>query len=174
MLRLRPYKRCDAEHVVSWITDEVAFYKWSAGRLPNYPITANDLNSHYDEFADLDSFFTMTAFDETGAVGQLIMRFIDEEKKILRFGFVIVDASKRGKGYGKRMISLALQFAFKIMKVEKVTIGVFDNNPAAYHCYKSVGFTEMGEDKNETYRIMDEDWKCIELEIAKEVFEANK
>ncbi len=166
MLRLRPYKRCDAKKIVSWIQDEEAFYKWSAGVLGEYPITAEDLNAHYDEKADLDSFYTMTAFDETGAVGQLIMRFLDEEKKTLRFGFVILDTSKRGKGYGKEMIRLALQFAFDIMKVEKVTIGVFDNNPAAYHCYKSVGFTEMGEEYNKTYQMMGGEWKCIELEIS--------
>ena len=40
----------------------------------------------------------MTAFDENGVVGHLIMRFIDEEKSILRFGFIIVDNKKRGMG----------------------------------------------------------------------------
>ena len=79
---------------------------------------------------------------------------------------MILDTSKRGKGYGKEMIRLALQFAFDIMKVEKVTIGVFDNNLAAYHCYKSVGFTEMGEEYNKTYQMMGGEWKCIELEIS--------
>ena len=167
MLRLRPYKRCDAERIVSWIQDEESFYKWSAGILGDYPITAEDLNAHYDKMADSDSYYTMTAFDETGAVGQLIMRFLDEEKKTLRFGFVIVDSSRRGKGYGKEMISLALKFAFEIMMAEKVTIGVFDNNPGAFHCYKNVGFVEMGEEFNQTYEMMGQNWKCIELEIGR-------
>ena len=70
------------------------------------------------------------------------MRFTDKEKAVLRLGFVIVDDSKRGKGYGKEMIRLALKYAFEIMKVEKVTIGVFENNASAYHCYQSVGFRE--------------------------------
>lgn len=165
MLRLRPYKRCDAAKTVSWIQDEEAFYKWSAGNLGSYPVTADGLNAHYDKQADSDGYYTMVAFDESGAVGQLIMRFLDEEKKVLRFGFVIVDAAKRGKGYGKELITLALKFAFEIMKAEKVTIGVFDNNPSAYHCYKNVGFTEMGEEMNTMHRFMGQDWKCIELEI---------
>lgn len=61
----------------------------------------------------------MTAFDETGVVGHLIMRFTDEEKKTLRFGFVIVNDTKRGMGYGKEMLKLAIKYAFDILKVEK-------------------------------------------------------
>ena len=98
MLRLRPYKACDAETIVSWIKDEKTFYKWSADRYKKYPITADDMNAFYDASAFSDGFFEMTAFDETGVTGHLIMRFTDEEQRILRFGFVIVDDTKRGKG----------------------------------------------------------------------------
>ena len=35
-----------------------------------------------DAAADSDTFFQMTAFDETGVVGHLIMRFTDEEKQM--------------------------------------------------------------------------------------------
>lgn len=55
------------------------------------------------------------------------MRFIDEDKSILRFGFVIVDDIKRGQGYGKEMLQLALKYAFEVLKVNKVTLGVFEN-----------------------------------------------
>lgn len=100
MLRLRPYKKCDAKRIVSWIKDEISFRKWCANRYNKYPINENDINSYYSTMEDLDTFFPMTAFDETGIVGHLIMRFIDENKKILRFGFIIVDDKKRGQGYG--------------------------------------------------------------------------
>lgn len=165
MLRLRPYKACDAKRIVSWIKDEVSFHKWCADRFEHYPITEDDLNNYYNSFAYADHFFEMTAFDETGIVGHLLMRFTDEEKKILRFGFVIVDDTKRGKGYGKKMLQLAIQFAFNILQVEKITIGVFDNNESAYHCYKALGFQDIEEVQN--YCILGEEWKCIELELEK-------
>ena len=41
MIRLRPYKQEDAEIILSWCTDEKSFYKWTAGVLGDYPITAN-------------------------------------------------------------------------------------------------------------------------------------
>ncbi len=165
MLRLRPYKKCDADKIVSWIGDEVAFRKWSADRFETYPISGADLNAHYDEFAETDSFFQMTAFDESGQVGHMIMRFLDEEQRLLRFGFIIVDSSKRGKGYGKEMLKLAIQFAFEILKVEQISIGVFDNNPPAIHCYTSLGFREMTTGSPEYYTIMGEQWKCLMLEL---------
>ena len=168
MLRLRPYKACDAKTIISWIKDEVSFRRWCADRFESYPITEDDLNGHYNAAAYEDNFYEMTAFNETGIVGHFIMRFIDQEKKILRFGFVIVDNTKQGKGYGKEMLTLAIQYAFHILKVDKITIGVFDNNKPAYYCYKSVGFKEMEPRQVETYTILGEEWKCIELELGRD------
>ena len=96
------------------------------------------------------------------------MRFTDEKKHVLRLGFVIVDDSKRGKGYGKEMINLALKYAFEIMKVEKVTIGVFENNAPAYHCYKTAGFKEVPLKEDVFCNVCKEMWKILELQIKAE------
>lgn len=171
MLRLRPYKPCDASTILSWIHDEETFRKWSTDRYPHYPITAADMNHKYldcnGDCAEPDNFYPMTAFDDSGVVGHLIMRFTDAEKSVLRFGFVIVDDSKRGMGYGKEMLRLALKFAFEILKVKKVTIGVLENNPGAYRCYKAVGFKDVATAEPEYYPIMGESVKCLELEMEK-------
>ena len=166
MLRLRPYKACDASTIVSWIKDVISVHNWCADRFEHYPITGEDLNNYYHSFAYADNFFQMTALDESQIVGHLLMRFIDEKHKILRFGFVIVDDTKRGKGYGKKMLQLAIQFAFDIVKAEKITIGVFDNNESAYHCYKTVGFQDIGQ--VQSYCILGEEWTCKELELGKD------
>lgn len=167
MLRLRPYKKCDAQHIVGWLKDEISFRKWCADRYENYPISADDMNAHYEATAYSDSFFPFTAFDEDGIVGHLTMRFTDDEKKTLRLGFIIVDDTKRGKGYGKQMIQLAIQYAFDILKVEKITLGVFENNSSAYHCYKAVGFKDLTLETTESYEVLGESWNCLELEISK-------
>lgn len=170
MLRLRPYKPSDAETILKWIKDEDAFRKWSTDRYPHYPITVDDMNYKYmdcnGDCAEPDNFYPMTAFDNSGIVGHLIMRFTDAEKSTLRFGFVIVDDSKRGMGYGKQMLGLALRFAFDILKVQKVTLGVLENNPGAYHCYKEAGFKDVPMDEPEYYQLMGEMIKCLELETT--------
>ena len=172
MLRLRPYKPSDADVILGWIKDEDTFRKWSTDRYPHYPITAADMNHKYiscnGDCADPDNFYPMTAFDESGTVGHLILRFTDPEKTVLRFGFIIVDDSRRGMGYGKQMLMLAQQFAFDILKAQKVTLGVLENNPGAYHCYKAAGFKEIPMKEDIVFEIMGEKWKCIEMEMNKE------
>jgi len=171
MLRLRPYKDCDAETIVSWLGDEEAFRKWSADRFDHYPITPEDLKRHYHALDDSDSYFPMTAFDESGVVGHMIMRFTDPEKKEIRFGFVIVDRQKRGMGYGHKMLQLALRYAFDILSVDKVTLGVFENNESAARCYFRQGFQLIPGEQDSCYHVLGEDWKCLELEMPRTAYE---
>lgn len=165
MIQLRPYDPCDAQTIVSWIGDEAAFRRWCADRFEAYPITADDMNRQYDA-ADRERFFPMTAEDEAVFFGHLIMRYTDEEKKVLRFGFVIIDDKMRGLGCGRQMLEAAIRYAFERLGAEKITLGVFENNPAAYRCYRSVGFREIDQD-TAYYHIFGEDWKCIEMELQR-------
>lgn len=48
MLRLRPYKKCDARYIVSWTKNEIDFRKWCADIYKNYPITEDDINEAYE------------------------------------------------------------------------------------------------------------------------------
>ncbi|MBP5669923.1 MAG: GNAT family N-acetyltransferase, partial [Lachnospiraceae bacterium] len=61
----------------------------------------------------------MVAFDESGVVGHFILRYIGDFETI-RVGWVIVDDTKRGLGYGKRMLEMGLKYAFDILKAKKV------------------------------------------------------
>ena len=87
-LRLRPYKACDAKTIVSWIHDEISFRKWSADRYESFPVTEEDMNKKYMNYngdcPDMDNFYPMTAFDESGVVGHLIMRFTESKCSYLR------------------------------------------------------------------------------------------
>ena len=175
MLKLRPFKNCDAKKIVSWCKDEKSFRQWCSDRFENFPISEDDIIKKYVEnngdCPEEDNFFPMTAFTSEQIVGHLIMRYTNPQKTVLRFGFVIVDNSFRGKGYGKQMLKLAMDFAFNILKVEKVTLGVFDNNPAAYLCYKSVGFKETHLEKQIQLDILNEKWNIVELEIDRGEYE---
>ena len=171
-LIIRPYKPQDAEKIVSWIKNERALRKWSADRYSAYPITVEDINYKYlkcnGDCEEADNFYPITAVDANGPVGHLILRYMNKEKTIIRLGFIIVDDSKRGLGYGKRMIQKAMRYAFDMLKAEKITLGVFDNNPSAYYCYKAAGFKEISMEEDIEFEMLGEKWKCIELEVNKE------
>ena len=164
MMNFRPYESSDAEKIISWIKDEYSFRQWSADRFGDFPITADDLNSHYAAQAYSRSFFTFTAYDENGVCGHMIIRYPDKKQKTVRFGFVIVDIERRGQGLGRKMLELANDYARDFLRAEKITLGVFENNPAALHCYLAAGF-KVVETEDEFFCINGEKWKCIEMEL---------
>ncbi len=161
MFTLREYKETDADIILSWITDEKSFRQWSADKYKEYPAKAEDVNGFYEEIKPNGAIPFMFC-DDGKPIGHLIMRpLVDEDIKTIRFGFIIVDSSIRGKGYGKAMLMEALSLAFSTLAAERVTLGVFENNPKALKCYESVGFRQWGET---TCLINGEYWKCLEME----------
>ena len=61
------------------------------------------------------------------------------------------------------MLKLGLKYAFEVYGAKKVSLGVFENNNSAYHCYKACGFRDIVPTKTESYKILDEEWKCREM-----------
>ena len=110
----------------------------------------------------------MTCVDNGEVVGHFIIRYLKGNPKLLRFGWVVVDNEKRGKYYGRRMLSEGLKYAFDTLKAEKVTLGVYEHNIRAYKCYLAVGFSSSSEFKDRIENIDGEEIKVVELEITKE------
>jgi RimJ/RimL family protein N-acetyltransferase len=144
MLRLRPYKPSDANLLLDWWKDasEEDFVKWSAGNF-EYPLTMEQLDAYYKKWCETENGWLMTALDESGTpVGHFIMRLADYDAGTLRMGFIVVNPYIRGKGYGGQMVSQALKYAFEILGMKEVSLGVFANNPKAKECYEKAGFSE--------------------------------
>lgn len=160
MIRLRPYKENDGEVILSWCKNEEEFYKWTAGILGGYPISKV-------QFDLVNSLMAFTAIDEDEIVGFFTMIITEESLDEVRFCFVIIDSTKRGKGYGKGMLQLGLKYAYEIFGAHKVSLGVFENNTNAYRCYKSVGFQDV-MDEPKCYNVLGEEWKCLELQKIRE------
>ena len=157
-MQLRPFHQDDAETILSWCKDKHAFRLWSADRYKEFPAQPDEMMEQYKG----ENMYPLTAVVEEEIIGHILLRFPSEDKSVIRFGFVIVDDSKRGKGYGKQMLQLAIQKAMNEYGAKKISLGVFDNNPSAFHCYKSVGFKVIGTD---SYRIDGEEWTEKEMEI---------
>ncbi len=166
MLRLRPFRSPDAKTIISWTGEAEEFYKWSAGIMGDYPVSEKRFLEIVSAREDNTGFFPLVAFDESGLVGFFTVRTPGDDDRKVRFGFVIVDPRKRGRGYGSRMLRLGLKFVFEIYGANEVSLGVFDNNLPAYHCYKSVGFRENGV--RETYKLCGKDWIASEMVTALE------
>ena len=162
---LRKYKIEDANEIIKWIRSEEELYLWSANIYNKFPIEADDINRFYKQASEKSNFYPMTLIEDERIIGHLILRNTDKNNEIIRLGFIIVDPNLRRQGYGKKLLNLAIGYAKNDLKSKEINLGVFENNINAYRCYKSVGFREIN--KNEKYKINNEEWNCIELVYEK-------
>jgi RimJ/RimL family protein N-acetyltransferase len=158
-MTLRPFNINDAPTILSWCKDKHAFRLWSADRYKEFPAQPDEMMEQYKG----ENMYPFTAIVGEEIIGHILLRFPSEDKSVIRFGFIIVDDSKRGKGYGKQMLHLAIDYAQQELGAQKITLGVFDNNPSAIHCYESDGFVVTGTD---TYAIDGEEWSGKEMELV--------
>lgn len=164
MLGLRPYKPCDAAAIVSWVDSQKALRQWSADQFAAYrfPLSPEQYDGYYRRFDAVPNVFPLTAFDRQGTpAGHLLLRWPEEDRTVVRLGFIILSPACRGKGTGQELVNLAARWAFWFLGAERLTLGVFDNNPAARRCYEAAGFRAVGE---KSCLIDGELWPCTEME----------
>ncbi len=166
-MRIRPYiPGKDYEYVSKWIDNERTHAFWSANLLP-YPMTQNSFHGLLEKNS-ID--WTDSAYVATENNGQPIGFFcysVNTEDNIGFLKFIIVDKTKRGKGYGKEMLNLALQYAFQITGAKAVQLNVFNENPLAKQCYEKIGFVERHIDKG-VFSYKDELWSRCNMIISKD------
>lgn len=162
-MKLRPFEISDAAIILSWCKDEQAFRLWSADRYEHFPAQPHEMLLQYEG----SNMYPLTAYDDTGIIGHILIRFTDEEKRKARLGFVIVDSSIRGKGYGKELVKQAIDYALHSLGVAHLSLGVFKRNLSALKCYESAGFQIIGEDK---YCINGEVWEEFEMELNSSLY----
>ncbi|MBO6007577.1 MAG: GNAT family N-acetyltransferase [Lachnospiraceae bacterium] len=172
MIRLRPYKSEDSLLIAKWVESEDTFLKWGGLLFGNYPINAEIIDKKYREkngdCEEPDNFYPWMAIDdEDRVVGHFIMRYIGGDKRVLRFGWVVVDDTIRGKGYGTQMLRTGLKFAFEVFGAKVVTLGVYESNDLAHNCYKKAGFTDREVVEKEPFNV-------IEMELKKEAYGERK
>ena len=152
-MRIRPYiPNKDYEYVSKWIDNERTLAFWCANRF-SYAIDWTD-----------------SAYVATENNGQIVGFFcysVNTTDNIGFLKFVIVDKTKRGKGYGKEMLNLALQYAFQITGAKAVQLNVFNENTLAKQCYEKVGFVERKIDKD-VFSYKDELWSRCNMIISKQ------
>lgn len=67
-------------------------------------------------------------------------------------GIGIGERESWGKGYGKDMMKLCLQYAFTELNVYRVSLGLHEYNPRALRVYEKVGFCLEGRTRKDTRR----------------------
>ena len=163
-MTLREYRKEDSAVIAAWIRTEEELYKWSADRYNKFPLSGDDIDRSYAQQLETGRFFPLTAVDDNGnAAGHFIIRYPrEDDDSSVRFGFVIVDPALRGKGYGKEMLWLGIEYVRKNLPASRIDLGVFDNNISAKLCYQAAGFKEFA---SRVCAMPIGTWTCIDMEM---------
>ena len=166
-MKLRPYiPRTDFDTIRTWITDERTHALWCANRIP-YPMEEEGFHRVLREAAERFGDCPFVAVEDDGTMAGFFCLSLNRRTNEGMLKFVMVQPALRGKGYGKEMLRLAVQYAFYTWKTDAVYLNVFPENGQAVRCYESVGFTE---EKTEpaAFRFRDEAWGRRRMTIQKE------
>lgn len=177
MIRLEPLQKEDFKKILEWNEGNSAefLYQWS-GPFYEYPLTEEQLESYFDNYVskEKDTLFVYKIIDmETSKIiGTIELDEKDTKNKIGRIArFLIGEENYRGKGVGRKVLSEVIRIGFEELKLNKITLGVFDFNTSAIRCYKSVGF--VTEELKKNYRKLGNDyWSLYDMGIIREQWEA--
>jgi RimJ/RimL family protein N-acetyltransferase len=105
--------------------------------------------------------------------GMCNLHDIDMRNRHAELGVWLASAGLRGHGYGADAIRALLPYAFEVVRLEKVYLGVYDFNEAGLRCYERIGFRYEGCLRHQIYyqgrcwdewpmRLLDGEWRMIQ------------
>lgn len=139
---LRPMTEQDTDNVIKW--------RNSPSVMENFIFrTPLDREAHLNWYnnrvltGDVAQFIIVDT-DTNTDVGSVYLRDIDKQHKKCEFGIFIGEESCRGKGIGSSAAKLIIDYAFQELKLNRVFLRVFAQNPRAIKSYEKAGFKHEG------------------------------
>jgi RimJ/RimL family protein N-acetyltransferase len=140
---LSPVSLADAESWASWLNDlEVTLPLGDEAYIPySLEKTKEDLN---EAIRRQDHVFTILEKVSGRAIGRCLLFGIDSVNRGAMMGIFIGEKDHWGLGYGQEATRLLLDYAFNLLNLHSVMLGVFDFNIKAIRTYEKVGFRKIG------------------------------
>lgn len=139
MVELRDFTPADGRLLAAWIGGPVELWTWSGINF-SWPLDERQLAEYAAESATplRQSWMAIDPASDQ-AVGHASVR-IDAAGTGGRLGRVLVAPGARGKGFGTAMVASVLAAAFGELGLERVELGVWDDNTSAVDLYEGLGF----------------------------------
>lgn len=140
-MTLQPFTEQHFDLLIGWITNEDQLYLWS-GPTYYYPLDANQLLKHCSKREVYPYLFL---------IGDQPVGFIElykVSKRHFRICRVLISEHYQGQGLSKAMLRLILDKARTDFGALKVSLGVFEHNQVALHCYQKLGFKVVSVDRS--------------------------
>jgi RimJ/RimL family protein N-acetyltransferase len=145
---LYPLRRRDINRrYLSWLKD---------GRVTRFMetrfagVTRRDLLEFYRKMRDSknDIIFAIAAGRPKRHIGNIKLGRINWVHRYADLGIMIGDRGYWGKGCGQEACRLVADYAFNVLKLNKIILGVYGNHASAIRAYKKAGFNIEGRIKD--------------------------
>ncbi len=138
-MELRPYRYGEDYGLIeAWVADERTHALWCARRFP-WPLRRESFEGKLRELEEKGD-RPFTAVSEEGEAVGFVCVSPGPGAGESRLKFVLVAPEKRGRGYGRALVTLASEAS----GAGTVRLSVFSCNAAARSCYERAGFTADG------------------------------
>lgn len=140
---LSPLSHEDAEAHARWENDlavaiplgDEAFTPTSLERMHEQIDGALRNQAHVFSIVDLET-------DRT--IGRCLLFNLDAVNRSAMLGIMIGEREYQNRGYGQEALRLLLDYAFNLLNLHSIMLGVFAYNHRAIAAYRKVGFREVG------------------------------
>ena len=146
---IRPAQAADAQDYYHALFDpldpEAAYFTGSESHFPKDVVIPFFLRCIADETRH-----DFLIIDPQGNIaGESVINEYVPEDSSANYRIVLSGAQNRGRGIGTWAVQCACAFAFEHLNLNRLTLGVYDFNPRAYHVYEKCGFEPFGCEENE-------------------------
>ncbi|MBC7934119.1 MAG: GNAT family N-acetyltransferase [Rhizobacter sp.] len=167
-IRLDKFDNTNYKDLISWIDNEEALMQF-AGPLFKFPLTPEQLD---DSLNDKNRIAFRVVNHQTDlSIGHCEIYISENSVKLGRI--LIGDKEQRGKGMGRQIVNLLLDFTFYKLNKTVAELNVFDWNVGAIKCYERVGFS-INPGKKQERKIKDQIWTALNMTIDKSIYEEGK
>lgn len=157
-MHLVPFIKKDYPLLIQWIKTEAFNLLWG-GPLYQWPINIEQIGIHQKK----DSVTAFVAVENEEKIGFIeLVNISDHHYRLCRV--LIADESLRGKGYGRKLVQLAIEYASQTLGADRLSLAVFTKNKKAFHLYQSLGFRTIPK-KPDFREFKGERWPLRHMEL---------
>lgn len=169
MVRLSPLKMDDYDHLVHYAINEPELWTYSLIQAGS----AEKMKSYIEKAIEgrkNNNSYTFLVFDKRTNQYAGSTRFYDiqVENAALQLGFTWYGKNFQGTGLNKNCKYLLLEFAFDVLKMERVEFRADNENQRSINAMKSIGCFVEGILRSNTYKTNGERRDSIVLSILKD------
>lgn len=141
-VQLRPFEKSDLALIVRWNNDPEI--RNLTGEV--FPSTLHSTEAWYDRIQDDPSrvWFVIEERETGHPIGECGLLRMFPAWRNTDLTIILGEKSSHGKGYGTEAINLLMNYAFGMLSMHRISIGVVGFNQQALAFYEKVGFRREG------------------------------